>query len=370
VAPGHPLLDALIDLTLERYRNLLGQGAVLIDENDDGTEPHVLIYLEHSIKDGRVDRHGRPRIISQRLQFVYLDRYGVAVDGGAAPYLDCRPASEHEQAGINLLLQEDWLTGSIDDQARAYAISSLVPRHLDEVKARRIVEIEKTETAVKERLRREMLHWQHRALELEREEQAGKQQRLNSQNARRYVDMLTDRLDRRLAELGKERAIAPLPPEVQGAALIVPIGWLKKRTEPPAAIPGLAENRAAIEALAMSAVMEAERTLGRDPKDVSAENRGYDIESRNPKTGWLHFIEVKGRYEAADTVTITRNEMLTAFNAEDAYILAVVRVEAGFAQEPVYVRNPTSLFGSEPGFAEVSRVINLTKIITVGGPPS
>jgi superfamily II DNA or RNA helicase len=370
VAPGHPLLDSLIDLTLERYRNLLGQGAVLIDENDSGTEPRVLIYLEHSIKDGRAGRNGRPRIISQRLQFVYLDRHGEAVDGGAAPYLDCRPANEHEKTVIQNLLEEDWLTGSIDDQARSYAISELVPRHLEEVKTRRSEEIEKTETAVKERLRREVLHWQHRALELQREEQAGKQQRLNSQNARRYVEMLTDRLDKRLTELGKERAIAPLPPEVQGAALILPIGWLKERTESPVVITGLAEARAEVEALAMSAVMEAERRIGRDPRDVSAENRGYDIESRDPKTGRLHFIEVKGRHEAADTVTITRNEMLTAFNAEDAYILVLVRVEEGFAREPVYVRNPTPLFGSEPGFAEVSRIINLPKIISAGRPPS
>jgi superfamily II DNA or RNA helicase len=370
VAPGHPLLDAVIDLTLERYRNLLGQGAVLIDEHDHGTEPRVLIYLEHSIKDGRIGRNGRPRVISQRLQFVYLDQQGQAVDGGAAPYLDCRPAHEEECKLIEPLVHEDWLTGSIDDQARAYAIAALVPRHLEDVKARRLAEIDKTETAVKERLRREILHWQHRALELEREEQAGKQQRLNSQNARRYVEMLTDRLDRRLAELARERAMAPLPPEVQGAALIVPIGWVQARMAPAAAMTGVAEGRAEVEQIAMHAVMEAERALGRHPRDVSADNRGYDIESRDPETGSLHFIEVKGRHEGADTVTLTRNEMLTAFNAEDAYILAVVRIEAGYASTPVYVRNPTPLFGSEPGFAEVSRTIRLAEIVRAGAAPS
>jgi hypothetical protein len=309
-------------------------------------------------------------VISQRLQFVYLDRQGRAVDGGAAPYLDCRPANEREQKWIGSLLEEDWLTGSIDDQARSYAISELVPRHLEEVKARRLAEIEKIETAVKERLRREILYWQHRALELEREEKAGKQQRLNSQNALRTVEILTDRLDKRLAELTKERAIAPLPPEVQGAALVVPIGWLTQRMGSVPAPIGRSDSRAAVEQIAMTAVMDAERALGRYPEDVSTENRGYDIESRNLKTGSLQFIEVKGRHEDADTVTMTRNEMLTAFNAEDAYILAVVRVEEGFAREPVYVRNPRPLFGSEPGFAEVSRTISLSKIVSVGTPPS
>jgi len=370
VAPGHPLLDSVIDLTLERYRNLLAQGAVLIDENDTGTEPRALIYLEHGIRDGRVGPHGRARLISQRLQFVYLDRHGKAVDGGAAPYLDCRPATEQEQQLIQTLFQDGWLSSSIEEQARAYAISDLVPRHLEEVKARRVDEIERTEAAVKDRLRREILHWQHRALELEREEQAGRQQRLNSQNARRHVEILTDRLEKRLGELARERAIAPLPPEIQGAALVVPIGWIRERVQPAGMPVGLAEGREHIEKLAMDAVMEAERALGREPKDVCAENRGYDIESREREGGKLHFIEVKGRHDAADTVTITRNEMLTAYNAEDAYVLAVVQVEAGFARQPVYVRKPTGLFGPEPGFAEVSRIISLSKIINAGAPPS
>ena len=53
VCPGHPLLDAVLDLTLERNRTLLKRGAVLVDEGDHGVEARVLIYLEHSIHDGR-----------------------------------------------------------------------------------------------------------------------------------------------------------------------------------------------------------------------------------------------------------------------------------------------------------------------------
>jgi hypothetical protein len=34
VYPGHPLLDAAFDLTLEHHRDLLRQGAILVDENE------------------------------------------------------------------------------------------------------------------------------------------------------------------------------------------------------------------------------------------------------------------------------------------------------------------------------------------------
>ena len=41
VCPGHPLLDAVIDLTLERHRDLLKRGAVLVDERDAETTGHA-----------------------------------------------------------------------------------------------------------------------------------------------------------------------------------------------------------------------------------------------------------------------------------------------------------------------------------------
>jgi len=62
VCPGHPLLDSIIDLTLERHRDVLKRGSILVDERDPSTQPHLLFYLEHTIQDGlqrfldRVDR--------------------------------------------------------------------------------------------------------------------------------------------------------------------------------------------------------------------------------------------------------------------------------------------------------------------------
>src|SRR4029453_18586134 len=49
--PGHPLLDSVIDLSLERHRDLLKRGAVLVDERDAGTRPRMLFYLEHAVQD-------------------------------------------------------------------------------------------------------------------------------------------------------------------------------------------------------------------------------------------------------------------------------------------------------------------------------
>lgn len=49
-------------------------------------------------------------------------------------------------------------------------------------------------------------------------------------------------------------------------------------------------------------------------------NRGYDIESRDPMTERLHFIEVKGRVKGATTVTVTKNEILTSLIGADVEV--------------------------------------------------
>src|SRR5690606_30683978 len=87
VCPGHPLLDATLDLVIERHRDLLKRGSVLIDDTDEGAQPRALLYLEHSIQDARTDRGGNRRVVSKRMQFVEVDAEGRTVNAGPAPYL-------------------------------------------------------------------------------------------------------------------------------------------------------------------------------------------------------------------------------------------------------------------------------------------
>ena len=76
ICPGHPLLDAVIDLVLERYRDLLRQGAILIDETAVEDEMRVLVFLEHSIRDARTDRNGNRRVVSRQVQFAEVTASG------------------------------------------------------------------------------------------------------------------------------------------------------------------------------------------------------------------------------------------------------------------------------------------------------
>ena len=191
--------------------------------------------------------------------------------------------------------------------------------------------------------------------------------RLNSGLARLRADELTARLQKRLAELEQERRMSPLPPVVLGGALIVPAGLLRRlQGTDPTVPPMFAADTERSEKMAMEAVMQAERALGYVPRDVSAEKRGYDIESAIPGSGRLRFLEVKGRAAGAKTVTITKNEVLTGLNKPEDFILALVEIY-GDRATPRYVRRP---FQREPDFGVTSVNYDLEELLARGEAPS
>ena len=193
ICPGHPLLDAVIDLTLERQRDLLKRGAVLVDERDLGTQPRVLFYLEHAIQDASLVRSGERRVISKRILYAELAADGAARHLHYAPYLDYRPLAEDEP-GVDAILDRPecaWISRELEQKVQGYAIAHVVPEHLAEVRVPKLALIAKTEAAVKDRLVKEITYWDQRAEQLKLQEQAGKPNaRLNSGEARKRADAL------------------------------------------------------------------------------------------------------------------------------------------------------------------------------------
>jgi len=371
ITPGHPLLDAVVDLTLERYRDLLRRGSVLVDPSDSGDRPRVLFYLEQSIQDGRRDRRGEQRTISREVQFVEIYGGGETRSGGLAPFLNYQPALPEQMEAVEEVLSQAWLRSDLEAGVRTHAIQHLVPEHLDRVRSRVEARVEKTRRAVHERLTKEITYWDHRANELQLQEETGKQPRMNSRKARERAEELQVRLRKRMEELDQELQISPRAPNVMGGALVIPLSLLNAGAEsPPSDFAANAEARKKIELLAMAAVGKAEQALGFEPRDVAADDRGYDIESRDPGSGRLRFLEVKGRVKGARTVTVTRNEILASFNSPEQWILALVEVDGeddATSHRVRYIRQP---FDQEPGFAVASVNLRWHTLWEQAAPPS
>ena len=369
VFPGHPLLDATLDLILERHRNLLKQGAILVDPHEQSDDVRVLFYLEHAIQDGRVRSDGSRWTVSRRMQFVEISSDKTVSTPGYAPYLDYRPITVDERSQIAPILEAQWLHDGLESEILVHAAECLIPKHLDEVKTDKEQLVQKTMDAVKARLTKEIGYWDNRAYELKLQEEAGKQMAsLNAAQARQRADELTERLEKRMEELELERRISPMSPVVIGGALVIPQSLLNiSDAETPAPIEVSQADRERIDKLAVAAVMEAERRLGREPEEKPHENPGYDIESRDPNTNQLLFIEVKGKSTDATTVTISKTQIFTAFNKPDSFVLAIVEVDGETAKEPRYIREP---FQKEPDFGVTSVNYNLNKLLARAEPPS
>ena len=355
VCPGHPLLDATLDLTLERHRDLLRRGAVLVDDRDPGTEPRMLFYAEHAIQDASLLPSGERRAISKRMLYVELEETGQPRHMQYAPYLDNRPLHDDEP-GVDAFLARPecaWITRDLEQRAMGHLVAEVVPGHVAEVRDRRLAWIEKTRVAVKDRLVKEINYWDHQAQVLSDQEAAGKPNaRLNAGEARRRADDLQDRLQRRQAELDKEAQISARPPVVLGGLMVVPAGLIAAMTGRSLPAESATTDRQAVAARARKIVMDVERELGFEPVDREFDKLGYDIESRNPRNGHgLRFIEVKGRAADAATITVTKNEILCSLNMPDSFILALVEFLPDNDHRVRYLRRP---FRREPDFGATS----------------
>ena len=173
-----------------------------------------------------------------------------------------------------------------------------------------------------------------------------------------------------MEDIKRERQIAPLPPVVLGGLLVVPMGMIQ-------AIGGRNDvstqrtvDTQAAAARARAAIMEIERGLGFIPTDREFEKLGYDIESAIPGTGRLRFIEVKGRVSGADTVTVTKNEILYSLNKPEDFILAIVEFIDGSSHKVHYLRRPFHDKGITTEFAGATVNFPFAQLLAEGVAPS
>ena len=358
--PGHPLMLSLTDLILEQNANLLRQGTVLVDPTDDGDSPWLLFLLTHEVKSGD------GTALSKRMQFIRVNADGPASFAGWAPHLDLQPLAATDRPRLAETLSASWLHSDLEQKAVALAAGSLVPDHFREVAYRRIDHVDRTLAAVHERLTKEIDFWSDREIKLREDRAGGKDVRLNLENVTRTLKDLQYRLESRKKELQAMRQVQNGTPLILGGALVVPAGLLRKlRGEGPGATATDALARQKIERLAMEAVMVTERAKGHHVVDVSAQKCGWDVSSYPPPVNGVQpspqHIEVKGRAAGADTVTVTRNEIIYAVNQADKFILAIVFIRPDdSADGPHYLANP---FQREPDWGAASVNYNISELL-------
>ncbi len=325
--PGHPLMLAMVHTLEERHGHLLRQGAVLVDPQDLGATPSLLLLLTHDVSE-----HDGHRA-SRRIVFVRLYEDGRVEEAGAAPHLDLQALAEADHALVRPLLEAPWVSADLEAKAVALAAERVAPEHYREIAERRKRQVRQTREAVHARLTTEIVHQQNRFEKLENDEAAGKKVGPNKELTRKIIRELQERIETRNRELSRQEHLASHAPTVLGAAFVVPQGLLASLRGDDASAARFAQDHEArrrVELLAMQAVTRAEEARGFQVLDVSARKLGWDLESTRTHgdgTEERYFLEVKGRAAGAEEVFVSKNEVMASLNSAH-WRLAVCHVEA------------------------------------------
>ncbi|MXZ78963.1 MAG: DUF3883 domain-containing protein [Acidimicrobiia bacterium] len=352
ISPGTPLLTAVINKVLADHEHTLSRGATLADPQDQSTEPRLLVYLDHSVTDGR-QVHGHRQVVSRRFQYVEIDQQGNAKNAGNEPYIGYAPLTDEDRTLLEGHLDLDWADHTAEETAKGWAIEHLSQPHFEEIHRVTEARVARVSEAVRERLQAEIHYWDQRAEELKKQELAGQKPRINSGRARARADDLATRLTRRRLDLDRESDLHNSPPNIVGAAIVVPQGLIDQlRGTPPD--PEETADKMETDRRAVAAVLEAERALGRNPEAQAHSNPGYDVLSIDPDTGTHYFIEVKGHLPRTTEIHISTQQISKAKSLPEHWRLAVVSVPDDPAESPTvrYLVDPfrdVTLHFAQPG---------------------
>lgn len=311
VTPGHPLFEAVREDAAERADDDLRRGGVFYDLHH--REPYRLDFFSASIKDGRDQQ------LHRRLFAVQADADGGLSIRQPTILLDLALAPKATQVPPGERLPDR-------DAAERFLIEHALHPLLAEVTAQRTRET-KTIADHMEISLGALIHRQNmRLAELMGLGQQGDSSQplaANIKTTEDRIDELNARLERRRAELARERECLIGDIRHIGRAWVLPH---PERNSPKIA-PMVSDPE--IERIAVEFAIRHEEAEGRVVESVEKDNRGFDLISRRPHPEDpataidVRFIEVKGR-AAAGEVALTSNEYNTAKRLRGDYWLYVV----------------------------------------------
>ncbi|MGQ9584105.1 MAG: helicase-related protein [Anaerolineae bacterium] len=323
VAPGHPLLEAVIEAMFTRAGEDLRRGAVFTDP--DGRWDGLIWFLEGEVRDGANAVAGR------RLFALYqpagashgprLRRIAPAVLWDLMPGDDGSGGLEEVAAGR--------------DTVADVAVREVLDPYQEELRKERQADADIKRKYGLRSLERQLMDSEAKLVDYETRRAKGEAiPEATIQNEERVKEALLDKKQRLERAIRQETTLSPTPPRILGVARVVPLAV-------PTADLGADPE---VEAIAMAQAVAYEQEHGRAPRDVSAENLGYDLRS-TASDGSVRYIEVKGR-ATTGSIVMTPNEWLMAHRLGAEYWLYVVE-HCRTVPHLYTIQNPAAVLAAE-----------------------
>ncbi|MDT3766834.1 helicase-related protein [Gleimia hominis] len=344
VAPGVLLLDAVVEATVERFEQFLNKGTVFVDRTENQPdEPILMLTVDQQIDDDRGEA------VSRHFDYLYMTSSGHLSFSKTPPYLDYEAATPKEWGTVKDLLAKPWLKEAFSGEVQAFAYEQGGRDKKQALERQMTARNRHVLRLVRSRLTAESEYWfdqYNRKVDTERDSRP--RGRMSAQGAFERAKSLQQRLFLREKELSPDVKLHLKPAAIRASALVVPEKMLGSA---PKVAPRHAVDTQVVDRRAVDAVLAAEQLLGRKPREMPHNNKGFDIESVD-SSGVRFFIEVKGRIDepGADTFSVTANEVAFGRTQGTHYRLALVRVSPDGAQfdRLRYVRDAFAGFDTSP----------------------
>jgi len=312
VAPGHPLLEALVEKIFERYGDEVDKGAVFLDPS--GSMNGYIWFLESIINDGT------GAVAGKRIFALYQDNNNVGLVSPSILW-DLKP--HHASLTAEMLSSV-----SSENSILSFAVETVLPKYLDELKKQREHDADIKRKYGVRSLQELILQSEGKLLDYETRRAKGENiPEATIQNERRNKEELERRKEQLEKQIEAEVNLLLSPPKILGAVAVLPQlpvdDTLKEDKE--------------IEEIGMRVAMEFEISQGRNPEDVAAQNLGFDIRSKASDES-IRYIEVKAR-AGEGKIALTPNEWLMAHRLGNEYWLYIV-VNAAKSPELYTIENP------------------------------
>ncbi|MCD6472213.1 DUF3883 domain-containing protein [Candidatus Aerophobetes bacterium] len=291
---GHPLFEAVMVWIKTNLSDSLINGATFTDP--DGKMNGYILFYEGEIKDGTGNVAGK------RLFSFYVNEEKVRPIPPAIIW-DLEEEHHLDNSTVDIESLKNKTVKFVIQEIEKYKGETLEERH--------------RQAKIKEKYGIKSL--EHLILKLDGDLislYARKEQGENVNLAIRNKEERKKEYEKALNELkekiNKEKSLTMSMPHFIGIIKVKPKDTIDKAMQ----------SDKEIEQIGMQIVMEYERKKGRAPEDVSSENLGFDIRSKD-KNGNMRYIEVKARKEKG-AVALTKNEWFKATRFKDEYYLYAI----------------------------------------------
>ncbi|MFB2837815.1 helicase-related protein [Floridanema evergladense] len=353
LSPGHPLFAAIAERLDNQLDEQIRTGAAVFIDADADT-PYSIHFF--NVQVAGQQRQGKDAVlraslcaikqkISGEFTFISTDCLHDLAPAESGTDLTINPPTPVEQQDI-----EDWLKVKVQFPM------------INQERSKRERELQIRQNYLKQAMDSAIREAQTTQMKLAAKVAAGDETyRVARDNAQKKVKDLQERYKTKQTELDYLKIIRPGRVAYLGTALVFPAPVQTLDNTPLAEM----RNDPEVEALAMQYVMDYEQQRGWQPIDVSKDNDGcgFDIRSigpEKPETGKspVRRIEVKGRAQLQQQVSLTVNEWRKAQQLGDSYWLYVVWGCKTSNPQLLMIQNPAKvLAGDAKEIRQVTRYL-------------